>query len=82
MSLVALQDANKQYDFKIATKKLLNHDTLLFGFELPSNEHTLGAKVGQHVFFKANIDNENVTRKYTPISLESSKGTCEFVIKV
>ena len=82
MSQIALEDPKKAYQFKILNKELITHDTLRLTFELPSKNHLLGAKSGQHVFFLANIDYKEISRKYTPISLENEKGTFQFVIKV
>ena len=79
---IALEDSKKSYQFKIISKELITHDTLKLKFELPSANHVLGAKCGQHVFFIASIENKDIIRKYTPISLENDKGYIEFAIKV
>ena len=82
MSKIALEQSNKIYEFKILSKELINHDTIRFVFELPSQNHILGVKSGQHVFFIANINKNEVWRKYTPTSLENQTGKFETVIKV
>jgi nitrate reductase (NAD(P)H) len=58
----------------------LSHDTRLFRFSLPTEEHDLGLPVGQHLFIRADIDGKRVMRAYTP--LDSGKGYVDFVIKV
>jgi ferredoxin-NADP reductase len=82
MNKIALEHPKKIYEFKIIGKELITHDTIKFVFELPSKNHISGVKSGQHVFFIANIKNNEVWRKYTPISLENETGTFEIVIKV
>ena len=69
MKKIALVDPKKRYSFKILSKEQVTHDTLKFvlkSVELPSSEHQLGAKAGQHVFV---IGKDGTYRKYTPISL-------------
>ena len=79
---IALADPNARYSFKILSKELINHDVIKFVFELPSKDHILGTKSGQHFFIVANINNQEVYRKYTPISLENQKGSFDVIIKV
>ena len=82
MYKIALEHPNKVYQFKIIGIEKITHDTLKFIFELPSKNHVLGTRSGQHVFFVANINNNEVWRKYTPTSLENETGKFEIVIKV
>jgi cytochrome-b5 reductase len=79
---VALANPDTRYSFKIISKELINHDVVKFVFELPSKDHILGTKSGQHFFIIANINNQEVYRKYTPTSLENQKGTFDVIIKV
>jgi NAD(P)H-flavin reductase len=82
MAKIALEDSKITNEFEILSKELVTHDTLRLKFALPSDDHLLGFSSGQHVLFIVNIGNKEISRKYTPISLENEKGTFEFVIKV
>jgi cytochrome-b5 reductase len=82
MSQIALSEAKKRYSFKLLTKELITHDTLRIVFELPSEQHRLGSKSGQHVFLIGKFNNEEVYRKYTPLDLEEHTGSFEIIIKV
>ena len=59
----------------------ISHDTRIFRFALPSQQHELGLPVGQHLFIKAkNAAGESVMRAYTPMGC--GLGYVDFVIKV
>lgn len=49
-----------------AFQDVLSHDTRRFRFALPTPQHVLGLPVGKHMFLSATIDNEFVSRPYTP----------------
>jgi cytochrome-b5 reductase len=86
--LIALENSNAIYKFKLISKELINHDVARFVFELPSTEHTLGTRAGEHFFIIANLkghddgDAGEVWRKYTPVNLETQKGRFETLVKV
>ena len=63
-------------------KEIITHDTRRFRFELPSDEHSLGLPLGQHIYLSATINGELVIRPYTPTSCDDDKGYFELVIKV
>ena len=44
---VTLEDPNAKYALKLIEKIELSHDTRLFRFALPSQEHCLGLPIGQ-----------------------------------
>ena len=79
---IALADPKTRYSFKMISKELITPDVIKFVFELPSKDHILGTKSGQHFFIVANINNQEVYRKYTPVSLENQKGSFDVIIKV
>ena len=54
----------------------------MFKFKFPDPKQTFGIAIGQHVRFKAKLNGEFVTRKYTPISDVLQKGSVDFVIKI
>lgn len=62
----------------------ISNDTYIFRFELPELEMSLGLPVGNHVMFYADIPGEEdqIMRKYTPISDVKDQTFVDFVIKV
>ena len=57
-----------QISLKLKTKIQISPDTYIFRFEYPELDMSLGLPVGNHVMFHAKIGDEDVIRKYTPIS--------------
>lgn len=82
MTQVTLADSSAIYNLRITSKELINHDVIRFVIELPSKEHILGTRSGQHFFMIGKIHGEDVWRKYTPLDLEDHKGSFEVVIKI
>ncbi|KRX01146.1 Riboflavin synthase-like beta-barrel [Pseudocohnilembus persalinus] len=86
----ALQQVGKgkKLNCPLIRKDKLSHDTYRFVFKLPKEDQTLGIDVGQHIAIVANIptkdhiDGEVISRKYTPVSAVTQKGTFDLVIKV
>lgn len=81
-NLVTLADPKAVYKLKIREREMINHDTVRFVIDLPSSDHVLGCKSGQHFYVIETIDGESVWRKYTPLDLEDHRGTFETVVKV
>lgn len=77
-----LEDPEEIYSVKLIEKEQVSHDTRRFRFGLPSDKHVLGLPIGQHVSFIATINDEQVTKSYTPVSSDDDKGYVEFVIKI
>ncbi|OXA50991.1 NADH-cytochrome b5 reductase 2 [Folsomia candida] len=63
---VALQDSDTKYPLKLVEKKHLSHDTRLYRFALPSDNHVLGLPTGQHIHLSARVNESLVVRPYTP----------------
>lgn len=80
--LVALEDPNTKYALPLIEKKILSHDTRLFKFKLPSEEHCLGLPIGQHIYLSARINGSLVVRPYTPTSSDNDLGCMDLVVKV
>lgn len=80
-SLVVL-DPKKKIPLPLVEKIVLSHDTRLFRFGLPSDQHVLGLPCGKHVFLYASVNGEMVMRAYTPTSAIDRKGNVDLVIKV
>lgn len=79
---VTLTDPKTIYKLKIKSCELITHDTVRFVIELPSADHVLGTKPGQHFWVIEQMDGETVSRKYTPLDLVDHRGTFETVVKV
>lgn len=59
-----------------------NHNTKIFRFNLPSSIHTTGMTIASciRVMFK-NEDGDEVSRAYTPITLEDQQGYFDLLVK-
>lgn len=79
---ITLEDPTVKYPLKLKEKKILSHDTRLFRFELPTEEHVLGLPIGQHIYLSARINGSLVVRPYTPTSSDEDQGYMDLVIKV
>nr|ACO11173.1 NADH-cytochrome b5 reductase 2 [Caligus rogercresseyi] len=80
---ITLLDSNVKYHLQLTEKISLSHDTRLFRFALPSEDHILGLPSGQHVYLSARIDGKLVVRPYTPTSNDDEhKGHMDLVVKV
>lgn len=80
---ITLEDPNTKYSLKLIEKRELSHDTRLFRFQLPSEEHVLGLPVGKHIYLTARIDGKLVVRPYTPTSNDDEhRGFMDLVVKV
>lgn len=82
LTQVALEDSKKVYSFEILSKEPINHNVVKILIRLPSSNHILGTKSGQHFFIQATINGEVIKRKYTPLGLEDQKGIVEFLVKI
>lgn len=85
--LVGLKGTSNPVQFPLREKIILNHDTRIFRFSLPSKSHTLGLPIGNHIAINAKLQNEkgedeNIIRAYTPVSTENDKGYFDLLIKV
>jgi len=79
---VTLEDPNAKYALKLIEKIELSHDTRLFRFALPSQEHCLGLPIGQHIYLSARINGSLVVRPYTPTTCDEDLGHMDLVVKV
>lgn len=51
-----LEDTEVKYPLKLVQKTIVSHDTRIFRFALPSDQHVLGLPVGQHVYMSAKVN--------------------------
>lgn len=79
---VTLADPKAVYRLRIKSRELITHDTVRFVIELPTPDHILGTKPGQHFWVIEQVNGESVSRKYTPLDLVDHRGTFETVVKV
>jgi cytochrome-b5 reductase len=49
---------------------------------LPNKEDVLGLPIGQHISIMAEINGKQISRSYTPTSLDEDKGHFDLLIKV
>lgn len=76
------KDEDGKISLKLKTKIKISSDTYIFRFEFPEFDMSLGLPVGNHVVFSAQIGDEEVVRKYTPISDVKDQSFVDFVIKI
>lgn len=50
-----LVESDKKYALKLIKRVEVSHDTRIFRFGLPSQQHVLGLPVGQHVYMSAKV---------------------------
>lgn len=50
-----MEDPEKKYALKLVEKKIVTHDTRIYKFGLPSDQHILGLPIGQHVYLSARV---------------------------
>ncbi|CAF0912334.1 unnamed protein product [Didymodactylos carnosus] len=80
--LITLKSPDIKYNFVLAYKESISHDTRLFRFQLPSSSHVLGLPVGQHIYLTTHINGDLVKRPYTPTTSDDQQGHFDLVIKV
>ena len=78
---ITLLNPNEKYPLKLSEKIELSHDTRLFRFALPSEEHCLGLPIGQHIYLSARVNGSLVVRPYTPTSSDEDLGHMDLVVK-
>eukprot|EP01063_Lacrimia_lanifica_P015381 TRINITY_DN22165_c0_g1_i1.p2 TRINITY_DN22165_c0_g1~~TRINITY_DN22165_c0_g1_i1.p2 ORF type:complete len:301 (+),score=124.70 TRINITY_DN22165_c0_g1_i1:57-959(+) len=78
---VALKGREKVM-LRLSDVEVLNHNTKIFTFALPTAEHVLGLPIGKHVSLSTKIDGKPVQRAYTPISCDQDVGIIRLAVKV
>ncbi|KAM7540329.1 hypothetical protein Aperf_G00000036792 [Anoplocephala perfoliata] len=76
-----LQGKNIKLPLRMVDKEVITHDANIYTFGLPSHDEVLGLPVGGCVHLHARIGGEDVSRPYTPITLDDYKGYVKFLIK-
>ncbi|GAB5585826.1 NADH-cytochrome b5 reductase [Umbelopsis nana] len=68
-------------NFKVIEKIVISHNTALYRFGLPNKDDVLGLPIGQHISIMAEINGKQISRSYTPTSLDEDKGHFDLLIK-
>lgn len=66
----------------LVEKELLSENAVRLVFELPTKGTVIGLPIGQHVAIKGQVDDQIVSRSYTPTSNNSDPGMLELVIRI
>lgn len=80
--LRTLVNPDEKVSLPLMEREVLSHDTRKFRFKLPSEKHALGLPIGKHVYVSAKINDELVSRAYTPVTSDETLGHVDLVIKV
>ncbi|CAN1780568.1 NADH--cytochrome b5 reductase 1 [Linum perenne] len=76
-------DPEKFQEFKLVKKTAVSPNVARFRFALPSAKSVLGLPTGYHLVCRGqDSEGKEVTRKYTPVTLDSDVGYFELVIKM
>ncbi|CAJ1357502.1 unnamed protein product [Effrenium voratum] len=75
-------DPRKTQQLCLSEKIVVNHDTRIFRFALPSASMQLGLPTGLHMTLKAKVDGKPVMRAYTPMTDDSTLGHVDLLVKV
>ncbi|CAJ1396652.1 unnamed protein product [Effrenium voratum] len=75
-------DPKKTQQLCLSDKIVVNHDTRIFRFALPSASMQLGLPTGLHMMLKAQVDGKPVMRAYTPMTDDSTLGHVDLLVKV
>eukprot|EP00438_Fugacium_kawagutii_P012426 Skav201768 [mRNA] locus=scaffold2375:11755:14371:- [translate_table: standard] len=67
---------------RLSEKIIVNHDTRIFRFKLPSPSMKLGLPTGMHMTLKAKVDGKPVMRAYTPMTDDNTLGHVDLLVKV
>ncbi|KAI8335881.1 hypothetical protein BC941DRAFT_429653 [Chlamydoabsidia padenii] len=77
----AVLDPKEYKDFKLIQKTAISHNTAIYRFGLPRQEDVLGLPIGQHISVMAEINGKQISRSYTPTSLDEDAGYFDLLIK-
>ncbi|CAN0839625.1 NADH--cytochrome b5 reductase 1 [Linum grandiflorum] len=76
-------DPERFQEFKLIKKTAVSPNVAKFRFVLPSAKSILGLPIGYHLICRGkDREGKEVTRKYTPVTLDSDVGYFELVIKM
>ena len=67
--------------FKVQSVSVINHNTKRIRFQFPTENSQSGLTVASCLVTKAQINNEDVIRPYTPVTLNNTKGYMDLIVK-
>jgi len=76
---------NEKSRFRLVRKTPINHNTILFRFELPTDKHRLGLPIGKHIVVRRPLEEKEefqLSRNYTPVTSDDELGFFELIIKI
>ena len=79
---LSLLDARKYRKFPLSSRIQTSPNTHRFVFDLPKSSDTLMLPPGQHIVLQGTVDGETISRSYTPVSEEFTRGHFELLVKV
>ncbi|KIY45397.1 ferredoxin reductase-like protein [Fistulina hepatica ATCC 64428] len=68
-------------EYPLVAKTVVSPNTAIYRLGLPHHETELGLPLGQHISVSAEINGKTVTRSYTPISGDETRGYVDLLIK-
>jgi len=75
--------AREYRKFVLAKKENVNHNTMLFRFNLANPKHRVGLPVGQHMMLRfTDAEGKPVIRAYTPVTSDEQLGYFDLIIKI
>ncbi|KAI8331228.1 hypothetical protein BC941DRAFT_439378 [Chlamydoabsidia padenii] len=74
-------DPKDYKNFKLIQKTVISHNTAIYRFGLPRKDDVLGLPIGQHISVMAEINGKQISRSYTPTSLDEDAGHFDLLIK-
>jgi len=82
--MVSILNQNEDiFELVLDDKVVLTHDTNRYRFRLPNENDVLGLPIGKHLsLITLNMEGEQVSRSYTPVSTDKNPGYVDFVIKI
>ena len=76
------RDSDDKFKLKVIKKHAVNHDSYLFELEFPNKDWISGLWPSGHLIFHKKIGDEDIARKYTPVSPINKKGSADFIVKI
>lgn len=80
--VATFHDADKIISLKLHKKTTISPNTGIFRFQLPSENHVVGLKPGQHIKMHFTIDGEKIARKFTHVNDDDLIGFVDFLVKI
>jgi len=73
--------ASEFKSFPLISKHVISHNTAIYRFALPTPDHEMGLSTSSCIVARAELDGKQVSRPYTPVTLNNQKGHFDLIIK-